>query len=251
MPGNSGSEQIRSASASLTGRLPGPRPSRRRPPCGGSAPGSARRGRPRGGEVLAQRVALLAAHHEQVVDVVGAGGRTGSTTEVPATAVRRHPIRLRRELGEPLVQPRTEPAAFLVPAVQARQLAPQHRRLQGIQARRRADQAVVVARALAVCAQQPHAVGQLGRRGHDRAAVAPRAEVLGGVEAEAAERPERADAPAAVARAVGLAGVLDDVDRPLRGPARGSGPCSTVAPYRCTGITQRTRGPRLRSTISA
>ena len=71
---------------------------------------------------------------------------------------------------------------------------------------------MVVARALAVGAQQPHALGQLRAGGDHRAAVAPRTEVLGGVEAEAAEGPVRADALAAVARAVRLAGVLQHLD---------------------------------------
>src|SRR5438093_6105766 len=56
--------------------------------------------------------------------------------------------------------------------------------------------------------QQSHPVAVRG----ERAALAVGAEVLGGIEAEGGGPAEAADAPAVVARAVGLAGILDDGD---------------------------------------
>ena len=70
-----------------------------------------------------------------------------------------------------------------------------------------------------------HLRGQLGVVGDEGAAVAPAAEVLGRVEAEAAGVAERADAAALVAGAVRLAGVLDHGDVTRGGRGRGSGPC--------------------------
>src|SRR5213079_1912974 len=51
----------------------------------------------------------------------------------------------------------------------------------------------------------------------ERAPLAVGAEVLGGVEAEGGRLAEAADAPAAVARAVGLAGILDHGEVVTRG----------------------------------
>ena len=107
---------------------------------------------------------------------------------------------------------RAEPPTLFVPVVQTSELAPQDRRLQRVQPRGRSDDAVLVARALAVRAQQLDAFGELGHGRHDGATVAPGSEVLGRVEAEAADHAERADAPSAVAGAMCLAGILDHVD---------------------------------------
>jgi hypothetical protein len=61
-----------------------------------------------------------------------------------------------------------------------------------------------------VVAQEPHAARDCGVVGHDRAALAVRAEVLAGVEAEAAGARERPDAATLVECAVRLRRVLDD-----------------------------------------
>ena len=156
----------------------------RRPRCGGSASGSGPPlAMPRAREVRAQRVALGACGRRT-------GGRRGrragdrrraaASTPGAGSALRAASAAARRRWS---FQPSRR-----------RSLTPQHRRLQGVEPRRGADDAVVVARALAVRAQQPHALGELGVVGHDRAAVAPGAEVLGRVEAEAAGVAERADA---------------------------------------------------------
>ena len=76
---------------------------------------------------------------------------------------------------------------------------------------------MVVARALAVRAQQAHAIGEVGVARDDGSAVAPAAEVLRRVEREAADVAERADALAAVEGAVRLRRVLDHAE------ARGAG----------------------------
>ena len=115
--------------------------------------------------------------------------------------------------------------AMGVPTVEVAQLHAQDRGLERVQAGGRAHHAVAVARALAVRAQQAHAVGQLGSVGDDAAAVAPRAQVLGRVEAEAADVAQRPDAAAAVAGAVRLAGVLDDGDPAPRERPPAAGPC--------------------------
>ena len=99
MPGNSGSEHMRSACRSLTGRLPVAEAE----PCVGFGEVDRRRvvhrrGDPAIGQVRAQLVALLAADDEQVVDVVALGARAGGDLDPVLAAV------LREALGEPRAQ---------------------------------------------------------------------------------------------------------------------------------------------------
>ena len=68
---------------------------------------------------------------------------------------------------------------------------------------------MLVLLARAPVAQQPQRVRELRVARRHQAALAERAEVLGRVEAEAAERAEPAGGRAAIARAVRLRGVLD------------------------------------------
>ncbi len=72
----------------------------------------------------------------------------------------------------------------------------------------------MVAGCLAVGAQQTHVRVELRVAGDHRTAVAPGAEVLGRVEAEAAGVAKRSGRPTAVPGPVGLASVLDDEDAP-------------------------------------
>ena len=191
MPGNSGSEQIRSARRLAHGQAARPEPEV------GVGLGEVNRrgvvnsrGHPARLQVLAQLVAKLAPNDEQVVDVIGLGER--QVDEFDRTLAFEG-----AGGGEPGSQLAAEAATLLVPILQAPELASQDSRLQGVQPRRRPDDAVVVARTLAVGAQQPHALGELRDRGHHRAAVAPGAEVLRRVEAEAAasRRPSRLRRP--------------------------------------------------------
>jgi hypothetical protein len=147
------------------------------------------------GQVRAQRLAVVRADDEQVVDVVTAGHGLGAQLD---GAVR-----------EALAQHRPELATAVVGRFEPRELRAQDRRLQGIEPRRGPDHAMVVAGLLTVRAQQAHPLGDLGVGRRHRAAVAPRPEVLGRVEREAPGVAQRADAAAVIARAVGLRGVLD------------------------------------------
>ena len=76
---------------------------------------------------------------------------------------------------------------------------------------------------------------------HDGAAVAESTKVLGRVEAERRRHAEAADAPAFVARAVCLAGVLDDREAVAPGQ-RERGSMSAGCPNRWTGTIVRVRG---------
>src|SRR5947209_20222258 len=75
---------------------------------------------------------------------------------------------------------------------------------------------MVVARALAMRAQQSYALHELAIPRDHRTCVPPSAQVLRGIEREGACVPDGAHPAAAVARAVGLRGVLDDEEIPLR-----------------------------------
>ena len=65
---------------------------------------------------------------------------------------------------EALAQRGAEPATVVVAVVEVAQLHAQQGGLQRVEARGRADDPVVVARLLAVRAQQPDALGELPRR---------------------------------------------------------------------------------------
>ena len=136
-------------------------------------------------EVRAQRVAGVRPHDEQVVDVV--------------RAVERRVDQLHRAVAQAVAERRAEFTATAVPALEPAQLDAEDRGLERVQARGGPDHAVPVARALAVRAQQAHPIGEVLVTGDDGAAVAPRAEVLGRVEGEAAGVAERADGTALVA----------------------------------------------------
>ena len=191
-----------------------------------------------GVEVVAQRVALGGADDEEVVDVVACRRGCGRQRQrrcrpAPRAAHRRRPRRLSfhssrwRSLTSRIAA--CSASSRCVPVASSwwwRTASPWERS------------------SLTRC-------GELVVVGDERAAVAPAAEVLGRVEAEAAGVAERADAAAAVAGAVGLAGVLDHGDAAAGGRARGSGPCRPVRPKRWTGITRGCAGVSACSTISA
>ena len=107
------------------------------------------RGDALGAEGGAQRLAPARADDEQVVHVVAAG---------PGGRGQRH-----ARAGEPVAQTRSETAPVVVPAVEPAQLHAQQRGLQGVEPRRGADHAVVVARLLAVRSQEADA--RFGRSG--------------------------------------------------------------------------------------
>ena len=140
-----------------------------------------RAGDPFGLEVAAQLVAMLGADDVEVVDVVTPLGddRRGD-----------------QGLGEPL--PRF--ATALVGLVEVAELDVQDRCLEAVETVGAGGHLVVVAGALAVGAEQADLLGDLLVVGDKRAAVAPRPEVLGRVEAEAADVAERAGPLALVDR---------------------------------------------------
>ena len=74
--------------------------------------------------------------------------------------------------------------ALLVPLVEMGQLAKKHRSLNRVEPRGPADELVLVLPLLAVFAQCPDPSCELGIACHQRAGVADRSEVLGGIEAE-------------------------------------------------------------------
>ena len=90
-----------------------------------------------------------------------------------------------------------------------RQLGAQHGGLDLVQTRIDARQVVPVLHAAAVVAQLAQRGGQFVVIGGDGAAVAQRAEVLAGVEAEARRVAQAAGAPAHITRAMGLGRVFD------------------------------------------
>ena len=148
-----------------------------------------------GGQGPAQRVAPRRLHRVTVVDVADV-----------------RPGRGRRDAGggqRPIVGG-GDAAAGLRPRGQMTELDPQDGALQGLHpavepgVRRRA--AVVAAPA----PQRAHGPGVCVVVGDDHAALAVRPEVLGGVEAEAAEVAQAADPPSAVLGPVRLRRVLDD-----------------------------------------
>ena len=101
-------------------------------------------------------------------------------------------------------------APLHIPLVEKAQLDAQDRRLNLVHARVEAELLVVVALFRAVVAKQAQPARQLGIGGGDRTALAVGAQILGEVEAEAAEVPDGSGAAAPVFSAVRLGGVLDD-----------------------------------------
>jgi fructose-specific component phosphotransferase system IIB-like protein len=117
----------------------------------------------------------------------------------------------------------------------------EHGGLERIQALAVADLLVRVLLAAAMVAQQAHPVGDVVVVGDHHAAVAEPAEVLSGIEAEARRVTERADAAAAVARAVSLRRVLHDPE-----PARASDLAQWVHVARTPVQVHRHDRPRAR-----
>ena len=194
-----GSDRTRSASDSATGSEPRPKPA------GGVGARTVDRHGvvhaardPVGVQMRAQGVALLGQDHVLVPDVIAAGGGRRRSDH--------------RRAGQHAGQCGGGGAAALVDVVEPAQLHAQDRRLEGVEPRGGADHVMVVAGPLAVRAQQPDLVGDRRVVRHEPAAVAPGAEVLRGVEGEAAGVAHRARATAGEPGAVRLAGVLDDGD---------------------------------------
>src|SRR5437588_2454840 len=109
-----------------------------------------------------------------------------------------------RNIRQVLCEPGRESPAGLVPLLEQRQLDPQDGGLDRVEAGRRTDHVVSVAGSLAVRAQQPDPICQQFAVGGDRAAVAPRPEVLRRIEPEAADVSDRSDGPFAIPRPVRL-----------------------------------------------
>ena len=78
--------------------------------------------------------------------------------------LRRRSRELQARVLQPGAQRGADAAAVVVPAVEPAQLDPQQRRLERVEPRGRADHAVVVARALAVRAEQADTVARARRR---------------------------------------------------------------------------------------
>ena len=200
MPGKSGSETSSSASALGDRECAGRCPSRRRRATGAAAGGSGGRSRCRARPgTLRSALGVRRAHADR-------GAR-------PARLPCRHGQRRgrrRRPRAPPCSAPR--PRAALVPPVEQRQLAQQHRRLQRVQPGRVADPLRDVAlRARRAGAAPARSRRAPGRRSTSAPASPERTQVLGRIEAEGG-RGGRAAGAAAVARgAVGLARVLDQI----------------------------------------
>src|SRR5262249_8325365 len=130
---------------------------------------------------------------------------------VYARAIRPHPDRAhaRRKRREQLVVTPAERGAPLELPLEAPELGQHHGALDRVHAPADADARVVVAAALAVHADLAHGARERRIVGEDRAAVAVAAERLRGKEAGAADRRERAAAPAFVDGAETLRRVLD------------------------------------------
>ena len=105
------------------------------------------------------------------------------------------------------------------PAAQQRQPRGQDGRLQLVESRVDARLLMVIAIRLAAVSQPADALREPAIVGDDRAAIAKRAEILGGIEAECSSHPDRADGPAAGGRQMRLAAVLDDGEVVARGDA--------------------------------
>jgi len=101
-------------------------------------------------------------------------------------------------------------AALVVPVVEVFEFHREHRALDAFEAEVVADKFVMVLALGAVVAEHADAARYLQVVRQNSAALAVCAEVLAGVEAEAARARERADGTVAVERAVRLRGVLDD-----------------------------------------
>src|SRR5262249_57742111 len=96
-----------------------------------------------------------------------------------------------------------------VPALQVRELHRQNRGLDRVEPAVDTDDDMVVAAATPVVAHQPDALRQPRIVGDYCSGVAERAEVFAGVEAEAADVPDRARGPPAAPRPMRLCGILD------------------------------------------
>src|SRR5438445_1371829 len=151
---------------------------------------------------LADPVASVDVDDEERVDAFGVRVVRG---EVDARA------------GEPRAVQTGDLLAARGPRLEAPQLDAQDGALEPLHAVVVADTVMEVAPRLAVVAQRPRQVSDVVAVRGERAALAVGAEVLGGVEAEGGRLAEAAHAPPAVARAVGLAGLLDDGDAVARG----------------------------------
>ena len=103
-------------------------------------------------------------------------------------------------------------AARLGPRLEMAQLHAEHGALHAVHAVVEGAELVLVAHLLAPRAQEAQLLRPLGVVGHHRAALAVGAEILAGIEAEAAEVAHRAAPPPVVLGAVRLARVLDDGD---------------------------------------
>ena len=108
--------------------------------------------------------------------------------------------------------PRGNAAALGVHGIEVRQLGGQERGLQLVQAGVLALVDMVVFVVAAVVAQRTDALGQRVVVRRHAARVAQRTQVLARVEAEPGGIPQTARAAALVGRAVGLGGVLDDLE---------------------------------------
>ena len=138
-------------------------------------------------------------------------------------------------------------AAALAPGVEVRQLEPQQRRLQLVEARVVAHQLEALLVARAVEAQHPHALGDLVVRARHRAAVAEAAEVLGGEEGEAGHGRRAHPAWPAAVREPAACAASSTTGTPSASISR----TGATLPNRCTAMTAFVAGVRAARTVSA
>jgi hypothetical protein len=147
-------------------------------------------------QVAVQSVALAAAHDKQVVNVLPAGCGLGQ--------------RDARHIGQCPAVLVSECLASRVPRFQMAELHAQQRCLHTVHPTVEADYGMQILARLPVVAQQGDARRQCGIIGGHRAGVTEGAEVLAGVETEAAGTPEPTGSAASEAGAVCLGGILND-----------------------------------------
>jgi hypothetical protein len=148
-------------------------------------------------ELVSDPVAIVGEHREDVVDGLVTGVVRG---KLDGRLCEQLPVEA-RDL-EPPGRPPGEVA----------QLDPQDGTLEAVHPVVEPDRIVVVALGLAVVAHRPRERRDLVVIGCERASLAVGTQVLTGVEAPRGCAPERPHRPAAVGRAVRLAGVLEDRD---------------------------------------
>lgn len=118
------------------------------------------------------------------------------------------------DVGEHRHVGRRDRAPAAGPGVEVAQLDREHRGLKLVEPRVDARFLVMVLARRAVIGPPADRVGPVGPVRHHAAAIAERAEILAGIEAERRDVAQRADLAAVQRRAVGLGGILDHRNAP-------------------------------------